>query len=427
MNVYIETYGCASNQSDSEIMAGLLSRSGFSIVNDIKNADVVIVNTCIVKTPTEQKIIHRIKELQKTFPEKKLIIAGCMPQAEYKLIRETAPRSSFVGPHSIAKIANVAKKTLAGKIVEELGDDSGDKVLQPKVKKNPAIDIIQIAEGCAGECVFCITKHARGRLHSYSEEKILQEISAAKAAGCKEFWLTAQDCSCYGFDNGTNLAEMVKQITKNVKGKYFLRIGMLNPLHLRKFYPELIESYKDEHVFKFLHLPVQSGSDKILQKMNRGYAVDDFKKIINAFRREISGIQIWTDIIVGFPGETEEDFLASIELIKIMQPDFVNVSKFGARPGTPAAKMRQVDKNVVKERSTKISKIVDEIAIRQNKRWLGWSGPAIVDEYNREKQSWIARNFAYKPVVLKTCRVRLGDIVDVNITDTDRTLSGELL
>jgi len=426
-NIYIETYGCASNQSDSEIMSGLLIRAGFFLVNDIKHADMVIINTCIVKTPTEQKIVHRIKEIQKNFPKKRLIIAGCMPQAQYELVKESAPSSSLIGPRAITKITNVVKKVVEGHLVEELGEGA-EKICQPKSSKNLAVNIIQIAEGCKGACSFCITKHARGSLHSYPEDKILKEISSAKSAGCKEFWLTSQDCGCYGFDNGTNLAELLAKITKGVGGKYFLRVGMLNPLHLKKIYPQLIEVYKDDRIFKFLHLPVQSGSDKILDKMNRGYSVADFGKMVAAFRKEIPGLQVWTDIIVGFPGETDEDFAASYELIKEIQPDFVNVSKYGARPGTLAAKMQQVDADIIKERSTKISKLVDELAIEQNKKWLGWSGIAIVDEFNREKQSWIARNFAYKPIVIKTTKkLRLGDIVNVKIVASERILLGELL
>jgi MiaB-like tRNA modifying enzyme len=423
MNIYIETYGCSSNQSDSEIMAGLLARAGLNITQNIELADVVIVNTCIVKTPTEQKILHRIKELQQKYPEKKLIIAGCMPKAEYALLREIAPKASFIGPRSVTKIATVVKKTLEKGMVEEFSET--EKILQPKIRKNPAIEIIQIAEGCLGDCAFCITKHARGKLQSYTEEKILQELSSSKAGGCKEFWLTSQDCGCYGFDKETNIAALLEKITRQVKGKYYIRVGMLNPIHLKKLYPRLIEAYKHENVFKFLHLPVQSGSDKVLERMNRGYKVKDFIAIVNAFRKEIPDLQLWTDIIVGFPSETEEDFLSSVDLIKQIQPDFVNVSKYGARPGTLAAKMQQIDYDAVKERSTKISAIVDEIAVAQNKKWLGWSGPAIVDEFNTEKQSWIARNFAYKPIVLKE-RCRLGEIFDVKITSTGRVLQGKI-
>jgi MiaB/RimO family radical SAM methylthiotransferase len=237
--------------------------------------------------------------------------------------------------------------------------------------------------------------------------------------------MTGQDCSCWGFDIGSNLAELLEQITTEVSGKYFIRVGMLNPAHLRKFYPQLIEAYEDEHIFKFVHIPVQSGSDEILQAMGRGYSTKDFKRIVSAFRTAFPQLQLWTDIIVGFPGETDVDFRRSLELIKEIKPDYVNVSKFGARMGTPAAKLEPLSGKVVAQRSRLISKIVDEMIVEQNQRWLGWSGSVLIDEFNQAKRSWIGRNFAYKPIILET-ENRLGTWVNVKIVRAEKNLIGVL-
>jgi len=417
MNVYIETYGCAANQNDSEIMAGLLTRAGFNVVKNPDLADIAIINTCVVKETTEKRMISRIQKLYKKF-KNRLIVAGCMPASEYKKLKEIA-NVSLIGPKSITKVVNVVKKVLEGKLVEELGSGE-DKVCQPKIRKNKIINIVQICEGCASNCSFCLTKFARGNLHSYPIDSIVSEIEIAKKSGCKEIWLTAQDCGCYGFDIGVTLPELINEIISRVKGNYFIRIGMLNPLHAKRILPDLIEAYKNKNVFKFIHIPVQSGSDKILKSMKRGYSSEDFTEIVETFRKEIPDITIWTDIIVGFPGETEKDFNESIELIKKVRPDFTNVSRFSSMHGTEASKMKQIPSEIKKERSRKMSELVDKICLEQNKKWVGWSGSVIIDEYKPEKQNWIARNFAYKPIALKG-NFRLGEFTKVKISNADKT------
>ncbi|MCX6815245.1 MAG: radical SAM protein, partial [Candidatus Aenigmarchaeota archaeon] len=205
-----------------------------------------------------------------------------------------------------------------------------------------------------------------------------------------------------------------------VPGTYFLRFGMANPQHLKIFLPELIDAYKDERVFKFIHTPVQSGSNKVLREMARGHSVEDYRNIVSAFRKEFPEITIWTDIIVGFPNETEEDFLVSIKLLQETQPDLINISSYSVRPGTKAAKMKQLTTEVKKERTRIISQIAEEIYLQKNNNWLGWTGAVIVDEFNKKKQSFVARNYAYKPIVVRG-NVELGQIADVEIVDFTST------
>ena len=418
---YLETYGCSANQSDSEIMAGLLSRAGFSVVTDesaAKESDLLILNTCTVKAPTEQHALFRIAELSKF--RKPLIVAGCLAQTQPDRIHSLAPKASIVGTHAITNIANIAARALEGERVEELGE-GGKKVCLPKIRRNPVIGIVQINEGCSGHCTFCGTKAARGDLFSYPIEEIVREVAAAKAAGCKEFWLTSQDCGAYGLDNEKNLARLLKEITTKVAGKYFLRVGMANPTYVKLFANELIEAFAHPNVFKFLHVPVQSGSDKVLKEMARGHSVSDFTKIVAAFRKAHPQIQIWTDIIVGYPTETEEDFRLSLELIEKIQPDYVNVSRFGARPGTAAAQLKPLKTEVLKDRSRRMSALCRTIALERNKKWLGWSGAVLVDEFNREKQNFVGRNFAYKPIVLRG-KHQLGEILEIKIKNAGQVL-----
>ena len=263
MNIYIETYGCAANQNDSEIMAGLLKRSGFNIVKNLDSADLIILNSCTVKHATENKIMHRINELSKK--KTPLIIAGCMPETQYEKIRDITQSASLIGASSVTNIAKIVKKTINGETIEEFSKGK-DKVCLPKIHQNKLIDIVQISEGCLSDCSFCITKHARGNLHSYDPEMIIKEIGKSKKSGVKEFWLTSQDCGCYGFDINTNLAELLEKIVKEVPGNYFIRLGMMHPMHLKKIYKNLINIMKHKNIFKFLHVPIQSGSKKILKK-----------------------------------------------------------------------------------------------------------------------------------------------------------------
>ncbi len=411
--INIITYGCSNNMAESQIMEKQLREKGFSVSN-FNDADVVIVNSCSVKSVTENKILHQLRSIQQNTPEKKLIVAGCMPEAEYDILKEVAPTASLLSTHHIDEVTDVADAVLRGEYMEVLGKARIDKALMKRQRTNPVIDIIPISSGCKSFCTFCSTKIAKGDLFSFPEENIAESIKTSVKDGTKEFWITSQDNGCYGFDRNTNLAELIKNIAAKAEGNYRMRIGMMNPEHVKKFLPELIEAYRSEKVFKFLHLPVQSGSDAVLKKMWRKYSVADFKDIVNAFREEIPDITIWSDMICGFPEETEEDFEASMKLIKEMKPDFANVSAYGNRPNTPAAKLKQVATETKKERTQKMSSLVREISKKNNERWIGWHGPVLIDDFNEQKNTWIGRNHSYKPVVLKG-DFSFGQVVDAKI------------
>ncbi len=409
MKVYIETYGCAANRNDSEIMAGLLMERGHEMTSDPSTAEVIIVNTCIVKHTTEEKIKSRIRALKKLYPSKRIIIAGCMVTGEPEIAKGFV--LPMIGPRSISKVSDVVE----GKIHAALNEWS-EKPTLPSKSRFP-IKIIQLSEGCLGNCSYCITKFARGRLKSYKPEVVVDAVKKAVTHGYKEIWLTSQDNSSYGMDIGTNLHELLERIL-SVEGDFKIRVGMMNPAFLKDFD---VEIFKDERVFKFVHIPVQSGSNRILGLMKRGYTVEEFEKVVKSFRK-IPGITLWTDVIVGFPTETEEEFNETVELIKRIKPDFVNVSRYSNRPGVEARKLKQIPTEVKKERSRLMSKLVDQIAFEKNRSWIGWEGEILIDEYAHG--NFIGRNFAYKPVVLEDGE--LGATVNVKIVDAAAThLKGE--
>jgi MiaB-like tRNA modifying enzyme len=413
MRISIETYGCSANQAESEIMAGLLMKAGYELVDG--GADLTIVNSCIVKEPTESKLLFRLGQI-----EGRLIVAGCAPEAIYDKIKSVAPHASILSTHHVTKIAEVAKDVVSGKHVEYLGRSREVKLSLPRKRINSTVGIVPIARGCNSACSYCCVRHVKGELFSYPEEDVVREVSIALEDGCREVWITSQDNSCYGFDTGKSLPGLLDSISR-IEGEFRIRVGMLNPKNVLEILPELIESYKPEKIYKFLHLPIQSGSDIVLKSMNRGYSVEDFKKIVSEFREEFQELQLWTDVIVGFPGESESDFKATAELLREIKPDYVNISKYGNREYAASSKLKQVPTDVKKQRSRALTKLANEIALFKNRGWIGWEGEVLLAE--EKENGLLGRNFAYKPIFVDS-----GDVgQNVRVKIIDENLFGELL
>ncbi|HIG98087.1 TPA: tRNA (N(6)-L-threonylcarbamoyladenosine(37)-C(2))-methylthiotransferase, partial [Candidatus Woesearchaeota archaeon] len=391
MKVFIETYGCSANVNDSEIMAGLLCKGGHSIARTAEEADAVIVNTCTVKGPTEAKIRNRIRQLR-TDSGRMLVVAGCMAEAQTETVRKLAPEAAIIGTHKIDEIAGA----IEGRTALAVGEGRVNKAALPKVSVNSGISIIQINEGCLGACSFCITKLARGNTFSYPMGTIRNSVEEAVKSGCREIWLTSQDTGTYGLDRRADLPRLLHEIC-NVNGDFFIRVGMMNPTLANHLLQPLIDAFKNGKVFKFLHIPLQAGSSKVLAAMKRGYTIETFRKIVSDFRRQLPGVTIATDIICGFPTETDEDFEETIAVIEEVKPDVINISRFWPRPGTTAAGMRRLPDGVVMTRSRRAHHLARRLALENNRQWLGWEGRIILNENGKKQGNFIGRNFAYKP------------------------------
>ncbi len=417
MNIYVETYGCSANIHEGEVMKGLLQKAGFEVVASIGPADLVIINSCVVKTVTEQKLLYRLNEIRKKYPEKKLIVTGCAPETIKDKLLDIDPDMNLVSTHQIKKIAQAAKKVLEGKHIELIGETADVKLMLPKIRENPVIGIVPISSGCAGACTYCLTRLAKGKLFSYPKVKIIDEISSCVSSGCREIWLTAQDTGAYGLDkyDQPQLPKLLKEISK-IPGNFFTRIGMMNPSHVKTMLSDLIEALNSRKIYKFIHIPIQSGNNEILEQMNRQYTVEDFEEIAKSFR-DAFRCTIWTDLIIGYPGETDEQFKDSLEFIKRIEPDWVNISRFAKREGTEAAKLKQLDTDVMKKRTSIASDLVENMALRQNKQWIDWQGEILITEKGKKPGQWIGRNFAYKPVVINKSGDLLGKIIKVKIID----------
>lgn len=397
-------------------MKGLLKSASYEVVDNAENASVIVVNVCTVKG--DQHALAEIKKTSLENPGKKLIIAGCVTKSLLERVKAEIPDVSFLNTHNIKKIDFVVNSTLSDRPVSLISGSNEPKTGLPKVRKNPVVGIIQIATGCDSFCSFCSTKLIKGRLQSYSPSSIVQEAAECIKEGCKEIWLTATDTSCYGLDIGTNLPKLVKVLTR-LDGEFMIRIGMANPKHVLRYQDELIEAISNPKVFKFLHLPVQSGNDRVLKAMKREYTVEEYKKLVSRIKKEIPEITIATDIIVGFPGETFEEFIDSVRLVEETRPDVLNISRFVPRGGTQAIRMpNQVPEIEKKMRSRLLTRVYWNVALEQNLRWLGWKGLCIIDEVGKHG-TLIGRNFAYKPIVLRGTH-KLGSIVEVEILAAEK-------
>ncbi len=412
LEVYFESYGCTANQNSTEIMKGIVKQAGLNITQNPDFADIIIINSCIVKSSSQEKIRRKVFDfLEKG---KKVILAGCMPRLnQKKLYKENL---YLLDTSHVKNLLNLLKDMQENNYSRKkyLEHRNEIKLNLPKIPQERFIGITQISEGCLGECPYCIVRLAKGKLFSFPIEKIIESVKKDIESGCKEIWLTSQDNAAYGNDEGKYLLhELLKKIL-SLPGKFFVRLGMMNPNNLSKILPEIIELYKHPKMFKFLHMPIQSGSNKILKAMKRKYTSKEVITIINAFKKQIPPITIATDIIVGFPGETDKDFNETVELIKKIQPEILNRSNFSSHKGTSAEKLKQIPSEVMRKRASELMNLHLRICNELQKPWLGKEINVLIDKKGFEN-TWLGRTDAYKLAAVISKEKILGRIVKAKV------------
>ena len=414
--VYVKSFGCSANLADGEVIAGCLSEAGFELVEVPQDADILVYNTCAVKSPTENRVMDVLRKAPR---DKRLVVTGCLPLINFERLKNEVEFDGVTGPAPGAKIVEILCRVVAGEKVVFLGGVSKPSLCLPRIPVNPVVSVVPINYGCLGNCSYCCVHFARGRLRSYLVDEIVERVKQDLVSGAREVWLTSQDTACYGKDIGASLADLLRRIC-GIEGEFFVRVGMMNPNHVMGMLDELVETYKYGRVFKFLHLPVQSGDDTVLELMNRRYTVEDFKRIVQAFREEIPRLTLSTDVICGFPGESRDAFEQTKKLVREIQPDIVNVSKFFSRPRTPAEKMVSLPPKEVKMRSREVAELSRRISFERNRAWMNWEGTVLFDEKGKG-ESWMGRNFAYKPVVVKGGESLVGTFVQVRVVNAFST------
>ena len=323
------------------------------------------------------------------YPDKEMYVTGCMPVVQEDLIYNIRPDARLILPEELYSCSDTIGALVDG-----------------------ATGVVQTARGCVNRCAYCITRNARGPLRSFPEDKIKREIERLVSLGAVEIQLTGQDLSAYGMDSGTSLAELLTGIG-SMEGEFFVRVGMMNPSTIIPQLDELIDAFSGDKIFSFAHLPVQSGSDKVLSGMKRGYTSGDFRDIVSAFRRKDPDVRISTDFIVGYPTETEEDFLQTLSLFEGTRPTKVNITRFSVRDGTDAASLKDIPDWIKKERSRTLTIAANRLYDSVNETFIGKDADVIVTERKRAGSS-IARDKSYNNIVIKEeletgtrCRVRI--------------------
>ena len=383
----------------------------------------VIFNTCTIKGPTEDSFFERLKEIEGLEQKKLVIVAGCVAQTAPKQLK----KYPLVGTNQIHKIVEVVEEALNDNIIKLLARDEQPPLNLPRVRTSPLISIIPISRGCQGACSFCVTKAARGHLASYPIEEIVKETKSALKEGAKEIWLASHDNGCYGLDLNTNLAQLLQELVK-IPQEFKILLDEINPEHLLKYLDQFLAALASEKIYQFVSLPAQSGSNEVLKRMNRNYTAEQFTQLAETIKARFPQATLSTDLMVGFPGETEEQHWETLNLVRNISPDIINISKFWPRPNTKAALLKTLPEEVIQARFSSLASISQNITVLQNERWQGWEGYIVIDEKGREEKQWIGRNFAYKPVVMEG-NFKLGDIVKVKIKINKHTpldLRGEI-
>lgn len=385
LKIYIEGYGCTLNTADTEIIKNSLNEfEDFELTDNVDDSDIIVINTCIVRQETEHRMISRIEYFKSL--DKKVVVAGCMAKALSKKIENLA--DVLIMPREAQHSGNIMKDKLL-KDFSEKNNESNQNLnfenqLNEKIKKVSSqglITALPICEGCLGSCTYCIVKRARGNLVSYDRDLIVKKAEELVKSGTKCLLVTAQDTACYGLDNNDNLSNLINDISE-IPEKFAMRIGMMHAKFAEPILDELIESFKSEKVVKFLHLPIQSGDDQVLKDMNRNYTVDEFISVLNEFKSKIKNLNFTTDVIVGFPTETEEAFENTLEIVKKIKPDFTHAAKYSQRKYTKAAVLKQIDTKIRKERSEILNELRRELSYENNKRHIGETFEILVTKDN---------------------------------------------
>lgn len=410
---YLETYGCSLSEFDSLTMASILEARGYSRVSRPEDADVVIINTCAVRLDTEYRMVERITELRRA--GKRLVVAGCLAKSRPGLISRIAPEASLVSPQNASRIMEAVESP--GRVVLLRGSRDTEWMPVPPIRDTVAT--IMVEEGCLNDCSFCISKHARRELRSYPPRLIVDTVSKLVARGAKEIRLTGLDTAAYGRDlpGKPTLTDLVSMILEKVEGDYRIRIGMMTPELVLDILDDLLDVYRDKRVFKFFHIPVQTGSDRMLKIMKRRYTIDEFKRLHHRVKTAFPDSMFATDIIVGHPGEGEEEFMETVRLVKELEFERVHLAQYSMRPHTRAAAMKQVPDPVKKDRSRRLMRIIEEIGERKHRVYVGKRVRALVTERSFRHWSMTARLDNYFPIVVPLREELMGRWVDIDVVD----------
>ena len=421
--LHVITYGCQMNEYDSERVAGLLREHRYELTDNQADADLILVNTCAIREKAEDKVFSKLGELRALKaqrPELILGVMGCMAQLQQGVVQKRAPYVDLVfGSPAVARVAElVARAQRERRPILETGEAPLVKITARPPSASRLKAYVTVMEGCEKHCTFCVVPRTRGRERSHSPEAILAEVRGLVAEGCREVTLLGQTVNAYGRDltPPTDLAELFRRVN-DIEGLARIRFTTSNPYNLT---PRLIAAMRDvPKVCEWFHLPLQSGSDRVLARMNRGYTRAEYLGLIDALRDAVPDLALSTDLIVGFPGETEADFEMTLEMVERVQYDNVFAFRYSRRPGTPAAEMaEQIGEDVKARRNARLLEVVTRVTAARSARLAGRPLEVLVDGTSKRNPGELAGRTRCNRVVNfdGDGRVAVGDVVTVHVT-----------
>ncbi len=417
---HIITFGCQMNEHDSERIAGILQKQGYSAV-PAENADMIILNTCSIREKAEQKFyseLGRVKELKSANPDMKIAVAGCIAQQEGRELLSRAPYVDMIfGPSDIGRLSTLVETKLSRElpVVDTAGDPDYQRKQIPAARADKLKAWVSIMYGCDNYCTYCVVPYLRGRERSRHPDDIVQEVCDLAFAGYKEITLLGQNVNSYGkgLQNGTDFPGLLKRINE-ISGIERIRFVTSHP---RDLSDDLITALRNlPKVCESLHLPVQSGSNRVLAVMNRRYTQEDYLDKIARLRLAIPDIAITTDIIAGFPGETEQDFEMTLKLLEAIRFDGIFAFKYSKRPGTSALKLSgHLSESIKEERLEKILALQKTISEQKNRDQIGTTKEILIDGYSKKGGMLTGRTRGNKAVNVAADASLIGSLADVRI------------
>ncbi len=431
---YILTMGCQLNENDSEKIAGIVEKMGFLETDNPKDADLVIYNTCCVRENAEEKLFGKLGELKNQKQEKGTIIAigGCMMQEPHILekIKQSYNYTDIVfGTHTLHKFEEDLNKVLEKKQkVRDVIDIDGEVIEDLPIKRSDLSQAsVTIMYGCNNFCTYCIVPYVRGRERSRKPEKILEEIKQLANDGYKEITLLGQNVNSYNGGDNYNFANLLNDVCK-IDG--IERIKFISP-HPKDFSDDVIEAIANNpKIPKLIHLPLQAGSSNVLKVMNRKYTKEQYLELVEKMKKKIPNVLFTTDIIVGFPGETEEDFEDTLDVVRKVNFEQIFMFIYSRRKGTVADKMEnQIPENIKHERFDRLKELFDKQVLENNKKYIGKTIKLLVEGKSKNDEKMLTgRTDSNKVINFEGPNDLIGKIIDIKITEDHKWyLKGEIV
>ncbi|MET1102292.1 MAG: tRNA (N(6)-L-threonylcarbamoyladenosine(37)-C(2))-methylthiotransferase [Pyrodictiaceae archaeon] len=398
---YVETYGCSLNHADTALMKTMLARAGYEIMDEPTKADVVILNTCTVRLDSEERMRRRILELRRLVEARRglLVVAGCMAAAQPYTVKKLAPNAVLVSPQNTHRVLEAI-----GQRKDMLSPPPRPKTIyipDERIAVRGGIAEVPLVDGCLGDCSFCITKIARRQVLSRPMEKILEFVRRLVRIGAVEIRLTGQDVAVYGIDiyGRRMLPELLRRVSE-IPGRFMIRVGMMSPDQLQPILDEFIDALRSPKIYKFVHIPLQSGDDKVLRIMGRRYTVDEYRGLVKELRAKMPGVTIATDIMVGHPGEDEEAFENTMRLVEELRFERVHVAQYTPRPRTVSAGLPQIPDPIKKSRSKKLMALVERIGLEEHRRLVGSRARVVIVSWGERGGGLEARLYNYVQAIV---------------------------